>query len=256
MNKFCSMLKVDLKRLFTTKLLYIMLFGAILCPVLIIVMTSMMDGSVTVDPNTGVETVIEGFENTWQVIATPSGESTASMDMTSMVNINLLYFAIGVVCAIFIGADFKSGYYKTLFTRRTNKTNYIVSKTITVSIIGIMMIIGWLLGTIVGGSISGLSFELGNAGVMGLTMCVLTKCMLMLLFTPLYVMFSVIAKDKMWLSIILSLVCGMFLFTIVPTVSPLDSSIMNVFVSLVAGIIGTVVLSIISKNIMNKRDIA
>lgn len=59
-----------------------------------------MDGTATVNPQTGVETTMEAFENTWQAIGTVSGESSAmSMDLTSMCNINLIYFVI----AVFIG---------------------------------------------------------------------------------------------------------------------------------------------------------
>lgn len=88
-----SMLKVDFRRMFTMPLFYIMAGVCLAIPILILVMTTMLDGSVRVDPNTGVETVVEGFDNVWQIIGTVSGEgSSMSMDMTGMCNINLLYF--------------------------------------------------------------------------------------------------------------------------------------------------------------------
>lgn len=59
-----SMLKVDFCRMFTTPLFYIMAGICLVIPILILVMTTMMDGTVTVDPNTGVETTMEAFENT------------------------------------------------------------------------------------------------------------------------------------------------------------------------------------------------
>ena len=166
-----SMLKVDFKRLFTTNLFYIMVGVSIVVPILVLVMTTMMDGSVTVNPQTGVETVIKGFENTWQSIGTISGENSAmAMDITSMCNINMLYFFVAVLVCIFVSADFRSGFSKTLFTSRSKKSEYIVSKTLVGLVAGTFMIIGWLLGAIVGGAISGLSFDLGIAGISGLSL--------------------------------------------------------------------------------------
>ena len=67
--RLSSMLKVDFRRMFTMRLVYIMLGICLVVPILILVMTTMMDGTVTVDPQTGVETTIEAFDNTWQAIS-------------------------------------------------------------------------------------------------------------------------------------------------------------------------------------------
>ena len=112
------MLKVDFKRLFLSRSFYIIVAACLVAPILILVMTTMMDGSVTVDPNTGVETVMEGFDNVWQIIGTVSGASSdagASMDMsiTSMCNINMLYFAIAALVCIFVADDFRSDMPRT-----------------------------------------------------------------------------------------------------------------------------------------------
>ena len=61
-KRFASMLCVDFKRLFLSRFFYIILAACLVAPVLILVMTTMMDGTVSVDPNTGAETVMEGFE--------------------------------------------------------------------------------------------------------------------------------------------------------------------------------------------------
>jgi hypothetical protein len=60
-----SMLGVDFRRLLTSPLYYIMLCVSLVMPILILVMTTMMDGSVSVNPQTGEETVMEGFKNVW-----------------------------------------------------------------------------------------------------------------------------------------------------------------------------------------------
>ena len=115
-RKLKTMLKVDFRRMFTQPLFYIMIGIAAVVPVLVLIMTTMMDGSVSVDPTTGVETVIHGFDNAWQSIATLSTQPSAGMDMVSMCNINLLYFAVPVFVCLFVGEDFRSGYAKHLFT--------------------------------------------------------------------------------------------------------------------------------------------
>ena len=81
-DRLGSMLKVDFKRMFKSKLFYILLACALILPVLMTVMMAMMDGSVSVDPQTGVETVMVGPENTWQNIGTlPGGEAMGGMDV-------------------------------------------------------------------------------------------------------------------------------------------------------------------------------
>ena len=83
----------------------------------------------------GVETVIEGFDNVWQIIGAVSGGSTQamSMDITSMCNINLIFFIVAVFVCLFVGEDFRSGYAKNLFTVRSKKDDYIISKSIVCS---------------------------------------------------------------------------------------------------------------------------
>ena len=121
-DRLMSMLKVDFRRMFTIRFFYIMIGISLVAPILILVMTTMMDGTVNVDPTTGAETVIEGFDYVWQIIGTPSGASSAmSMDLVSMCNINMFYFAIAVLVCIFVSDDFRSGYAKNLFTTRSKK---------------------------------------------------------------------------------------------------------------------------------------
>ena len=77
---------------------------SLVIPILILVMTTMMDGTVSVNPQTGEKTVIEGFKNVWQIIGSVSGGDMAamSMDLTSMCNINMMFFLIAVFVCIFI----------------------------------------------------------------------------------------------------------------------------------------------------------
>lgn len=45
-NRLKSMMKVDFRRMFTSKLFYIMIGVCLIVPILILVMTTMMDGTV------------------------------------------------------------------------------------------------------------------------------------------------------------------------------------------------------------------
>lgn len=255
-KRLISMLKVDLRRMFTTKLFYIIFAIVLVMPIVILIMTSMMDGSIQVDPQTGVETVVEGFKNTWQIIATTSSDSSSmSMDLTSMCNINMLYFIVAVFICIFVSQDFKSGYAKILFTRRSKKGEYIISQFFVGFIGGLLMILAWLIGAVIGGAISGLSFDLTTAGVQGLVMCLIAKGLLMSLFVSIFLLISVIFKQKLWMSITGSLIIGMLFYMMVPMMTPLDSGITNVFLCLVGGIIFSVIFGIISNKVLKKIDL-
>ena len=142
-----SMLKVDFRRMFTMRLFYIMVGVCLIMPILILVMTTMMDGSVTVDPQTGVETVMEGFDNTWQAIGTLSSENSAmDMSLTGMCNINMLYFFVSVLVCLFVSDDFRSGYAKNLFTVRSKKSDYVISKTLVGFVGGACMLLAFFVG--------------------------------------------------------------------------------------------------------------
>lgn len=87
-----SMLKVDFRRMFKSKLFYILISCALVMPILMTLMMAMMDGSVSVNPQTGVETVMQGPENTWQNIGTlPGGEAMGGNEVFMMCNINNVF---------------------------------------------------------------------------------------------------------------------------------------------------------------------
>lgn len=251
-----SMLKVDFRRMFTMPLVYIMIGVAFAIPVLVLVMTTMMDGTVSVDPTTGVETVMEGFDSVWQSIASASGAS-ASMDMslTGMCNINLIYFIAAVLVCIFVADDFRSGYAKNLFTVRAKRGDYVVSKILVGFVSGVLMMAAYFGGAMIGGAISGLPFDLGTAGVNGVVMCMIAKALLMAVFVPIFVLASVIGKQKLWQSLVGSLMISMLLFTMIPMLTPLDSTIMNVILCLAGGVLFSFGLGAVSKKILGATSL-
>ena len=162
-----SMLAVDFRRMFKTPLFYIMAGVAAVIPVLVLVMTTTVGGTTRIDPVTGVETVVEmePFTNAWQVVESVRGEGGMVADIMGMCNINLLFFLAAVLVCIFVSDDFKSGYAKNLFAIRAGKTDYVVSKTLTGFAGGVCMVLAYLVGTLIGGAVAGLSFDAGAAGI-------------------------------------------------------------------------------------------
>ena len=261
-NSFCkrvkSMLKVDFRRMFKSKLFYILIACALVIPILITVMMTMMDGSVSVDPQTGVETVMEGPENAWQSIGTlptTDGEAMGGMDVMAMCNINMMFMLAAVFVCLFISEDFRSGYAKNLFTVRAKKGDYVISKTLAGFVCGALMLIFYFIGAMLGGVISGLPFDLCGLTVGNIVMCILAKVFLMFVFVAIFVLISVAAKQKTWLSICGSLGGGMLLFMMVPMITPLGSTILNVLLCAIGGAGFAFGLGAISNLVLKKTSL-
>lgn len=263
-KRFRSMLKVDFKRLFLSRAFYIIIAACLVAPVLILVMTTMLDGTVSVDPQTGAETVFEGFDNVWQIIGSVSepgastssdGASGMSMDIVSMCNINMIYFAIAALVCIFVADDFKSGYAKNLFTVRAKKTDYVASKTVVLSFGAALMILSFFVGSLIGGSVSGTSFEMVGFNVLNLVWCILAKLVLVSVFVPIYLIMSVVAKQKLWMSLLLSFAIGMLLFMTIPLLTPLNATILNVLLCALGGVGFGYGLGAISNLVLKKTSL-
>ena len=251
-----SMLCVDFRRMFTQPLLYIMIGAAFVIPILVLVMTTMMDGTTTVNPQTGVETTIEAFKSTWQAIGTVSGtDAGMAMDLTSMCNINLMYFIVSVLVCLFVAEDFRSGFAKNLFTVRGKKGDYVASKTIVCILGGCLMLLAFFVGALIGGAVSGLPFTMDGFHAATLVLCLITKLLLMAVFVPIYVVMSVIAKHRSWMSILLCLMTGMFMFMMIPMLTPLNANLMHVILC-GAGAVGFIIgLGAVSNTILKKTSL-
>ena len=250
-----SMLKVDFRRMFKSKLFYILIACALVMPILMTVMMAMMDGSVSVDPQTGVETVMQGPENTWQNIGTLPGEPLGGDEIFMMCNINMAFMGVAVFVCLFISDDFRSGYAKNLFTVRAKRGEYVVSKTLSGFICGALMLIAYFIGSILGGAMAGLSFDLHGLNAGNIVMCMLAKIFLMLVFVSIFTLISVAAKQKAWLSICGSLGGGMLLFMMVSMITPLGSTFINVILCLAGGAMFAFGLGAISKVVLKKTSL-
>lgn len=256
-NRLKTILKVDFRRMLKSKTFYILIACALLIPVVMTVMMSMMDGSVSVNQQTGEETIIQGPVNAWQNIGTPPGiEATESgMDIFAMCNINMMFMAVAVFICLFISEDFRSGYAKNLFTVRAKKDDYVISKTITGVFCGVLMLIAYFIGSMLGGAMAGLSFDLSDIGTGNVVMCMLSKMLLMFVFIPIYVLVSVATKQKTWLALCGSLGGGMLLFMMVSMITPLDSTVTNVILCAAGGAMFTFGLGAASNAVLKKTSL-
>ncbi|MBQ3015546.1 MAG: ABC transporter permease [Clostridia bacterium] len=270
-----SMLKVDFRRMFRSRLFYILAATALLIPIVMTVMLTMMDGKETVNQQTGEVTVMEGPESVWESIGTLPTDSAgdtaggadnsaeggmaamgAGMDVMAMCNINMMFMLVCVFVCLFISDDFRAGYAKNLFTVRADKTDYVISKTLAGFTAGAVMLIAYFVGAMLGGAFTGLSFALPvglNAG--NFLMCMLAKIFLMPVFVSIFTLISVAAKKTAWLSICGSLGGGMLLFMMVGMITPLSSTLMNVVLCLAGGALFAFGLGALSRLILNKTSL-
>lgn len=252
-KKLKSMLKVDFKRMFTMPLVYIMAGVSLAMPVLILIMTTMMGGT-TVDPATGAETAAETFTNVWQALGSKSGFAMG-MDLTSMCNINLLYFLVAVLVCIFVAEDFRSGYAKNLFAVRSKKVDYVISKSLVTFVGATIMFVVYFVGAMIGGAIAGLSFDTAGFGAGGVAACLFSKIFMTAIFVSIALLLSTVAKQKLWISILGSFAAGMLLFTMIPMIAPLDSSFLNVIMCFAGGALFAAGLGAVSNLILNKTNL-
>lgn len=175
--------------------------------------------------------------------------------MIGMCNINMLYFFVAVCVCIFIADDFRSGYAKNLFAVRAKKSDYVISKTLVGIVSGVLIFLAFFVGAMVGGAISGLPFDMGTAGVSGIVMCMVSKLLLVGAFVAIYVTLSVAAKQKLQISLVGSLCIGMLFFMMVPMLTPLDSTIMNVVLCLVGSLLFSAGFGAISNKVLGKTGL-
>ena len=250
-SRLNTMFRVDARRMFGTPLFWICLGIAFAIPVLVLVMTSGFGGEGAMFTNTwqiiGSESTNLGAMMTGMAGAMDGGDAAAAagagmMDMSAMMNINLMYFMMAVFVCLFTAEDFRSGYAKNLFTVRARKTDYVASKTIIGIIAGALFLIAFFIGGVVGGSV--------------LVMCMLAKIFLAAVFVAIFLLMSVIARQRSWMSICLSLFGGMLLFMMIPMMTPLDSGVMNVGMCLAGGVIFAAAIGAVSNMVLRKTSLA
>ncbi len=75
------------------------------------------------------------------------------------------------------------------------------------------------------------------------------------MFVPIYVLASVIAKQKLWMSLVGSFSVGMLLFMMIPALTPLNAGIGNVIIALVGSAVFSVGLGAVGNQVMKKTSL-
>ena len=117
------------------------------------------------------------------------------------------------------------------------------------------MLIAYFVGSIIGGAVSGLSFDLHGLSAVNIVMCMVAKIFLMLVFVSIFTLISVAAKQRTWLAICGSLGGGMLLFMMVSMITPLGSTAINVLLCAVGGALFALGLGAFSNLVLKKTSL-
>lgn len=207
LERLKGMLGVDFYRLFHTPMFYIFLVIAAVIP-------AMVAGS-------GASM----YESAWQIVAADTPLYVIS-DMGQYANMNMVFIFGGIMVSIFIGHDYRSGYVKQLFTTHPKKQDYMISKTIVCAFAMMCMCITYLIGGMIAGIATGMSFQV-NIG--SLIIAVLGKMLMSFGWASLYTFLNVIFRRYFGISVVSSFFFGTGILIIGAAAIFGNSSILNIF---------------------------
>lgn len=211
-QRLSGMLGVDFYRLFHTPMYYIFLVIAAIIPAMI------LGGS-------GSEGSAVMYTNTWQIVAADTPLYIVS-DMGDYANMNMVFIFGGIMVSIFIGHDYKSGYVKQLFTTHAKKQDYMMSKSIIGAFSMACMCVTYLLGAVLAGLLSGVSFDV-NIG--SLILAILSKMIMAFGWASLYTFLNIIFRRYFGISIASSFFLGTGILIIGAAAIFGNSEILNIF---------------------------
>ena len=168
------------------------------------------------------------------------------------------------------GSNYKSGYVKQLFTTHAKKQDYLMSKTLTCALAMACMCGTYLIGSILAGLFSGLSFSV-NFG--SLICALLGKVIMSLGWASLYVFLNIIFRKNFWISILSSFFFGTGILIIGAAAIFGNNSILNIFlygasvyaclsstiitllVCIFNSLVWTLIYNIIGTIVLNRSDV-
>jgi len=238
-----SMLKLDFYRLFRSPIFYIMLAIAAIIPAMVLAMGGLEN------PNS--DSPAFKVDNAWELIST-KGSAFAVNGFAGFATIDMVFIFAGILMSIFVAHDYSSGFIKNIFTVHSKKEDYAISKTAIGVFSGICMIGTYFLGTVLAGAIMGKSFDV-SAG--GLIFCLLSKMFMMIVFCSLYLAIAVFFKDKLWMTIIATMLLGMMFYP-VAIFANLESTILTFIMSILGSLMLGAVFFFVTHLFLRKRDLA
>ena len=192
-----GMLGVDFYRLFHTPMYYIFLGIAAVIPAMILGTAGMEN------PQTG-EVTARLYHNVWHIIAAEKPVYVVS-DIAQYANMNMVFIFGGIMVSVFIGHDYRSGYVKQLFTTHPRKIDYMLSKSITCAFAMACMCLTYLVGAVLAGALTGVSFAVDPVGLLS---ALLGKIVLSLGWASLYTFLNIIFRRYFGISIVSSFFFG------------------------------------------------
>ena len=119
-NRLKSMLRVDFYRMLRSRLFYIIIACALLVPIIMTVMLTMMDGQESVNQQTGEITILEGPDYVWESIGSLPSDKQAdgeeatmgNMDVMALCNINMAFMGVAVYLRRFQKRLFQKSVYR------------------------------------------------------------------------------------------------------------------------------------------------
>ena len=192
-----GMLGVDFYRLFHTPMYFIFLGIAAVIPAMILGTAGMEN------PQTG-EVTARLYHNVWHIIAAEKPVYVVS-DIAQYANMNMVFIFGGIMVSVFIGHDYRSGYVKQLFTTHPRKIDYMLSKSITCAFAMACMCLTYLVGAVLAGALTGVSFAVDPVGLLS---ALLGKIVLSLGWASLYTFLNIIFRRYFGISIVSSFFFG------------------------------------------------
>ena len=239
-----SMLRLDFYRLFRSPLFYSMLAIAAIIPAMVLAMGGLENPNIP-------DSVAFVVENAWELIST-KGSAFAVNGFAGFATIDMVFIFAGILMAIFVARDYSSGFIKNIFTVHSKKEDYAISKTAIGVFSGICMIGTYFLGTVIAGLAASKSFDV-NVG--GLLLCLLSKMAMMVVFCSLYLAIAVFFKDKLWMTIVATMLLGMMFYPVA-----IFANLNSTFLTLIMSVAGSAMLGVaffyVTRLFLNKRDLA
>ena len=213
-----GMLGVDFYRLFHTPMYYIFLAIAAIIPAMILGTMGMEN------PQTGVAAA-PLYTNVWHIIAAEEPLYVVS-NIGEYANMNMVFIFGGIMVSIFIGNDYRSGYVKQLFTTHAKKQDYMMSKTLVGAFSMACMCVTYLIGAVLAGLLTGLSFEVS---VGSLSCAILGKILMSLGWASLYTFLNIIFRRYFGISIASCFFFGTGILIIGAAAILGNNSLLNIF---------------------------
>ena len=170
-----NLFKMDMRRLFRGKTLYIMM----------IVLTSIVLSSVILsDSSANLSELLGGMQIDDPEMAFIGGT----------MGVGAIYGLIGIIAMLFICNDYSSGFAKNIFSVHTNKRDYIISKLLIMMVACGILIGLFVLETVVCAAILGRSLTVDS--VFGTVMFLFQKWLFSGVFAAIYIFINLWTRNK------------------------------------------------------------